>query len=251
MATQTLLDVAGLSDSLRVVVGTVSAADAVGLSDTQTRTGAAPVGSSQYDQLGLSDTLAVVLGVKLSGDTLGLSDTHSKSGAGTNAAWLDDLGLSDRVVVVLGQRFEGDLLGITDPGMSQGVTEVWTDQVSLLEAIPIDQIVPPSRVEDRTDVLGLSDNVVVSFTIIPPNWVFRPPVVFEGPIGDGPLFDRYVMARGVTVLLTGNVATETRTPSFEQVEAADHVFYGGYEYAVEDDVKQILEANGYTLTPRG
>lgn len=75
--------------------------------------------------------------------------------------------------------------------------------------------------------------------------IFEPPYVEEGPAGGGPLFSRFQLRRGVTVLKNGGVYTEHRYPSQEQVDAADIAYIGGYRHVVSDDEATALTAAGY------
>jgi hypothetical protein len=76
---------------------------------------------------------------------------------------------------------------------------------------------------------------------------FTTPTISEGPAGDGPLFSRYRLVRGITVLKTDGVYTEVRYPSSEEVEEADIAYIGGYSYEVSASEKADLEAAGYTV----
>ncbi len=76
---------------------------------------------------------------------------------------------------------------------------------------------------------------------------FTTPTISEGPAGEGPLFERYRLVRGITVLKNSGVYTEVRYPSSEEVEAADIAYIGGYSYEVDASEKAALEAAGYTV----
>ena len=76
---------------------------------------------------------------------------------------------------------------------------------------------------------------------------FTTPTISEGPAGEGVLFSRYRLVRGISVLKTNGVYTETRYPSSEEVEAADIAYIGGYTYEVDATEKAALEAAGYTV----
>lgn len=78
-------------------------------------------------------------------------------------------------------------------------------------------------------------------------YYFTTPTISEGPLGEGPLFGRYRLVRGITVLKSNNVYTEVRYPSSEEVEAADIAYIGGYRYEVSSSEKASLEAAGYTV----
>ena len=76
---------------------------------------------------------------------------------------------------------------------------------------------------------------------------FTTPTVSEGPAGEGRLFGRYRLVRGVTVLKIDGEYFETRFPSSEEVEAADIAYIGGYSYEVSPGEKADLEAAGYDV----
>lgn len=73
---------------------------------------------------------------------------------------------------------------------------------------------------------------------------FTTPTVLEGPAGGGPLFSRYRLPRGISVLVTGSVVEQTRFPSIEECQAADRVYLGGSVYEVSDSEAAVLTAGG-------
>lgn len=76
---------------------------------------------------------------------------------------------------------------------------------------------------------------------------FTTPTVSEGPAGEGRLFSRYRLTRGITVLKIDGEYYEMRYPSSEEVEAAEAAYIGGYSYEVSAGEKAGLEAAGYTV----
>lgn len=76
---------------------------------------------------------------------------------------------------------------------------------------------------------------------------FTTPTVSEGPLGEGRLFSRYRLVRGITVLKIDDEYYEVRNPSSEEVEEADEAYIGGYSYEVDEAEKTSLEAAGYTV----
>jgi hypothetical protein len=76
---------------------------------------------------------------------------------------------------------------------------------------------------------------------------FTTPTVSEGPAGEGRLFGRYRLVRGITVLKIDGEYYQTRYPSSEEVEAAEVAYIGGYSYEVSPGEKAALEAAGYTV----
>jgi len=76
---------------------------------------------------------------------------------------------------------------------------------------------------------------------------FTTPTVSEGPAGEGRLFGRYRLVRGITVLKIDGQYYQIRFPSSEEVEAAQEAYIGGYSYEVSAGEKAALEAAGYTV----
>ena len=76
---------------------------------------------------------------------------------------------------------------------------------------------------------------------------FTTPTVSEGPAGEGRLFSRYRLVRGVTVLKIDGEYFELRFPSSEEIADADIAYIGGYSYEVDATEKAALEAAGYTV----
>lgn len=76
---------------------------------------------------------------------------------------------------------------------------------------------------------------------------FTTPTVSEGPAGDGPLFGRFRLVRGITVLKIDGEYYEVRYPSSEEVQEAEVAYIGGYSYEVSAGEKAALEAAGYTV----
>ena len=76
---------------------------------------------------------------------------------------------------------------------------------------------------------------------------FTTPTVSEGPAGEGRLFSRYRLVRGVTVLKINGEYFELRYPSSEEIDEAEAAYIGGYSYEVSAGEKASLEAAGYTV----
>lgn len=76
---------------------------------------------------------------------------------------------------------------------------------------------------------------------------FTTPTISEGPAGQGRLFSRYRLVRGITVLKIDGDYYEVRFPSSEEVQDADIAYIGGYSYEVDAAEKSDLEAAGYTV----
>jgi hypothetical protein len=77
---------------------------------------------------------------------------------------------------------------------------------------------------------------------------FKPPTVDEGPAGGGPLFYRYKISRGDSILETGGTYTRVRTPSLDEYLEADIVYLGGHEYEVSEETKTELLNAGIGVT---
>jgi hypothetical protein len=76
---------------------------------------------------------------------------------------------------------------------------------------------------------------------------FTTPTVSEGPAGEGRLFERFRLVRGITVLKIDGEYFEIRFPSQEETQAAEIAYIGGYSYEVSEAEKASLEAAGYTV----
>lgn len=76
---------------------------------------------------------------------------------------------------------------------------------------------------------------------------FTTPTISEGPAGEGRLFSRYRLVRGVSVLKIDGQYYETRNPSSEDVRDAQAAYIGGYSYEVSAGERAALQAAGYTV----
>lgn len=79
-------------------------------------------------------------------------------------------------------------------------------------------------------------------------YYFTTPTISEGPLGEGQLFERFRLTKGVSVMRVGSVWYEDRFFSSEDVAAADRFYLGGIKYQVSAQEKAELEAAGYTVT---
>lgn len=52
--------------------------------------------------------------------------------------------------------------------------------------------------------------------------------------------------RGITLLVTGTTVTENRTPSQDDLAAADEYYLGGHSYTLDNADAQILINAGYS-----
>ena len=52
--------------------------------------------------------------------------------------------------------------------------------------------------------------------------------------------------RGITLLVTGTTVTQNRTPSQDDLAAADVYYLGGHTYVLDDTAAQVLINAGYS-----
>ena len=76
---------------------------------------------------------------------------------------------------------------------------------------------------------------------------FTTPTISEGPAGEGRLFSRYRLVRGISVLKIDGQYYQVRYPSTEEIAGAQAAYIGGYSYTVDAAEKAALEAAGYTV----
>lgn len=76
-------------------------------------------------------------------------------------------------------------------------------------------------------------------------FLFYPPTVSEGPIGEHRLFQFFTLDRGITVVRDGSSFYEVRYPSEDELRGADEYWIGGCVHTVSDDTADLLTAAGY------
>mgnify|MGYP003654472197 FL=1 len=74
---------------------------------------------------------------------------------------------------------------------------------------------------------------------------FTTPTVEETPAGEGVLFERYKITRGVTVMRTNGIYSSYRYPSQIETLAAQEVYMGGTVTVIEQATADALTAQGY------
>lgn len=79
-------------------------------------------------------------------------------------------------------------------------------------------------------------------------YVFKTPIVREGPAGGGRLFSFYKLNRGISIVKSGATYSQARYLVDEDLADYDVVYRGGYEYVVDDAVKAELIAGGVGVT---
>jgi hypothetical protein len=79
-------------------------------------------------------------------------------------------------------------------------------------------------------------------------YYFTTPTVSEGPLAESPLFRRFRLTRGISVIKKDGIYTEVRYPSSEETTDADIFYLGGGTYEVSASEATDLQAAGYTVT---
>lgn len=207
----------------------------------------------------LSDTLSTGEGT-LSSKTVTINDALNLYDPSSNRAYyeaLDEpLDLTDPMSLVIPSAQVTDATDITDDiAISLHRSVTLDDATDLTDrAIASGTASPGSSLEEELDdLLSMADDLTVRFGVVGVSgaYQFLPPTVEEGSISVGPLFSRYRMTCGVSILVTGTLVEEKRWPSAEECEAADRVYLGGHRHYISAEDAAILEAAGYAdnLTP--
>lgn len=79
-------------------------------------------------------------------------------------------------------------------------------------------------------------------------YIFRTPIVEEGPAGGHRLFWFFKLNRGITIVKSGGIYSQIRYPLDEDLADYDEVYRGGYEHTVSEAVKAALIAGGVGVT---
>jgi hypothetical protein len=74
---------------------------------------------------------------------------------------------------------------------------------------------------------------------------FTTPTEPETPMGEGALFSRYEIDRGISVLRKNGIYSSYRYPSLNEVLDAEEVYLGGRIYDIDEATKDSLTAAGY------
>jgi len=77
-------------------------------------------------------------------------------------------------------------------------------------------------------------------------YFFTTPSEDEGPAGGGPLFFRYKIARGITVLKNAGAYTETRYPTNDDLLEAEKFYLGGHRTEIDQEEYNDLTSAGYS-----
>ena len=74
---------------------------------------------------------------------------------------------------------------------------------------------------------------------------FTTPTVEETPMGEGVLFERYKITRGVTVMRNNGIYSSYRYPSQTETLAAQELYMGGTVTVIDQAPADALTAQGY------
>jgi hypothetical protein len=77
------------------------------------------------------------------------------------------------------------------------------------------------------------------------NYYFTTPTIDETPAGDNILFERYKIARGISVLRVNGLYSSYRYPSQAQTLAAEEYYPGGTKTLINQATADALTAQGY------
>ena len=73
-------------------------------------------------------------------------------------------------------------------------------------------------------------------------YIFKTPIVREGPAGDARLFYFYKLDKGITIVKSGSDYSQIRYPLDEDLSDYDIVYRGGYDHVVSEATKAELIA---------
>ena len=79
-------------------------------------------------------------------------------------------------------------------------------------------------------------------------YLFKTPVVQEGPAGNHRLFYFYSLNKGISITKLGSTYSQARYLVDEDLASYDIVYRGGYEYVVDEATKSELIAGGVGIT---
>ena len=80
------------------------------------------------------------------------------------------------------------------------------------------------------------------------DYIFRTPIVREGPAGGSRLFWFYKLNRGITIVKSGSTYSQVRYLLDEELKNYDVVYLGGREHIVNDATKTELIAGDVGVT---
>jgi hypothetical protein len=80
------------------------------------------------------------------------------------------------------------------------------------------------------------------------DYIFRTPIVLEGPAGRHRLFYFYKLDRGISIVKSGATYSQIRYPLDEDLTSYDIVYLGGRDHVVDEATKAELIAGGVGIT---
>lgn len=80
------------------------------------------------------------------------------------------------------------------------------------------------------------------------NYVFKTPIVREGPAGKHRLFYFYKLDRGISIAKSGGTYSKVRYVLDESIDDYQEFYRGGYNHIVNDTTKAALIASGLGIT---
>ena len=80
------------------------------------------------------------------------------------------------------------------------------------------------------------------------SYTFSPPTVDEGPAGFGPLFSRFKLTHGISIVKSGGVYSQVRGVDSDNIAGYDEFYLGGHKHTVTSAVRTALIAGGVGVT---
>ena len=80
------------------------------------------------------------------------------------------------------------------------------------------------------------------------NWIFKTPIIDEGPAGFGRLFSRFKTSRGISIVNLAGVYSQIRMLNEDLIPTYSEYYQGGGTFTVTDAVRTALIAGGVGVT---
>jgi len=80
------------------------------------------------------------------------------------------------------------------------------------------------------------------------DYIFKTPIVQEGPAGGHRLFYFYKLDRGISIVKSGSTYSQIRYSLDENIDSYDAFYLGGHEHTVNEAEKNALIAGGVGVT---
>lgn len=75
-------------------------------------------------------------------------------------------------------------------------------------------------------------------------YTFRTPTIDEGPLGNGRLFTRFKMKKGISIVRSNGAYAQVRVLDADNFPSYSEIYYGGAIYTVSDATRTALIAGG-------